>query len=130
MACTGQQVGGWAGGGGGGGGRGFGGGRNPLVIDEDALKAVARTTGGEYYRAENADELTLTLGDLPSHVTVARTNVDVASWFAGGGGLLVVLAVGFSLWWNRVRTPVPRQPPPSCSRFVRLPSSGMDPRKH
>lgn len=33
-------------------------------------------------------------------------NVDVASWFAGGGGLLVVLAVGLSLWWNRVRTPV------------------------
>ncbi len=107
MACTGQQAGSWAGGGGGfggGGGRGFGGGRNPLVIDEDALKTVAKTTGGEYYRAQNADQLTLALGDLPSHVTVARKNVDVASWFAGGGGLLIVLAVGLSLWWNRVRT--------------------------
>lgn len=106
MACTGQQAGGWAGGGGGG-GRGFGGGRNPLVIDEAALKAVAKTTGGEYYRAVNSDELTLALGDLPSHVTVARKDVDVASWFAGGGGLLVLLAVGLSLWWNRVRTPAP-----------------------
>jgi Ca-activated chloride channel family protein len=105
MACTGQQAGGWAGGGGGGGGRGFGGGRSPLVIDEDALKGVARTTGGEYYRAENADQLTEALGDLPSHVTVARKNVDIASWFAGGGGLLIVSALGLSLWWNRVRTP-------------------------
>ncbi|MGI3785284.1 MAG: vWA domain-containing protein [Janthinobacterium lividum] len=105
MACTGQQAGGWAGGGGGAYGGGFGGGgRSPLVIDEDALEEVAKTTGGEYYRAESADQLTLALRDLPSHVTVARKNVDVASWFAGGGGLLVVLAVGLSLWWSRVRT--------------------------
>ena len=101
MSCTGQQAGGWAGGGGG--GRGFGGGRSPLVIDEDALKEVATTTGGEYYRAESSDQLTEALGDLPSHVTVARKNVDVASWFAGGGGLLIVSAIGLSLWWNRVR---------------------------
>ena len=111
MACTGQQAGGWAGGGGGGGygrggyGGGGGGGRSPLVIDEDALESVARTTGGTYYRAENADQLADALGDLPTHVTVVRKDVDVASWFAGGGGLLVVLALGLSLWWNRVRTP-------------------------
>ena len=108
MSCTGQQAGSWAGGGGYGGyggGRGSGGGRSPLVIDEDALKAVAKTTGGQYYRAENADQLTDALGDLPSHVTVARENVDVASWFAGAGGLLIASALGLSLWWNRVRTP-------------------------
>ena len=109
MACTGQQAGGWAGGGGfgggrfgGGGGRGFGG-RSPLVIDEDGLRSVAETTGGAYYRAENADQLADALGDLPSHVTVVRQDVDVASWFAGAGGLLVVLALGLSLWWDRAR---------------------------
>jgi Ca-activated chloride channel family protein len=37
---------------------------------------------------------------------VVRKNVDVASWFAGGGGLLVALALGLSLWSNRVRTPL------------------------
>ncbi len=107
MACTGQQAGGWAGGGYGGGG-GFGrerSGRSPLVIDEDALKQVATTTGGQYYRAQNADQLAEALGDLPSHVTVVRRDVDVASWFAGLGGLLVVAALGLSLWWDRVRTP-------------------------
>jgi Ca-activated chloride channel family protein len=111
MACTGQQAGGWAGGGGGygGGGGGFGGygggggGRNPLVIDEDALKSVAKTTGGEYYRAESADQLQQALGDLPSHVTVVTKKVDVANWFAGAGGLFVAVALGLSLWWNRVR---------------------------
>jgi len=106
MACTGQQAGSWAGGQGGGGGR-WGGGRNPRVIDEDALQAVAEATGGQYYKAESAAQLQEALGDLPSQVTVAKMNVDVASWFAGAGGLLVTLALGLSLWWNRVRTSRP-----------------------
>ena len=110
MACTGQQAGGWAGGGGWGGGGRPGGGRSPLIIDEEGLQAVAKTTGGQYYRAESADQLQKALGDLPSQVTVAKKHVDVASWFAGAGGLLVVVALGLSLWWNRVRTPrSPRQ---------------------
>ena len=107
MACTGQQAGGWAGGGGGGGG-GWGGGRggrSPLVIDEESLRTVAETTGGQYYRAESAVQLQDALGDLPSHVTVVKKQVDVASWFAGAGGLLVAVAVGLALWWNRVRRP-------------------------
>jgi Ca-activated chloride channel family protein len=100
MACTGRQAGGWAGGGGWG-GRG---GRSPLVIDEESLQSVAETTGGQYYRAESAVQLQDALGDLPSQVTVAKKRVDVASWFAGAGGLLVAVAVGLSLWWNRVRS--------------------------
>ncbi|GGL98754.1 vWA domain-containing protein [Nakamurella endophytica] len=114
MACTGAQVEGYAGGGGGYGGGGyggggyggggFGGGRNPLVIDEPALQQVADVTGGRYYRAENADQLSGALADLPHHVTVAHRQVDVASWFAGAGGLLLAVALALSLWWGRVRT--------------------------
>jgi Ca-activated chloride channel homolog len=110
MACTGQQAGGWAGGGGPGGGFGGGagaGGRNPRVIDEGSLQAVAEITGGQYYKAENAVQLQDALDDLPSQVVVARKHVDIASWFAGAGGLLVALAIGLSLWWNRVRAPRP-----------------------
>ena len=76
-----------------------------MVIDEDALKGVAETTGGQYYRAENAGQLQEALGDLPSHITVVTQHVDVASWFAAAGGLLVAAALALSLWWNRVRTP-------------------------
>jgi Ca-activated chloride channel family protein len=110
MACTGRQAGGWAGGGGWGGGRPGGGGRSPLVIDEEGLQAVAKSTGGQYYRAESADQLQDALGDLPSQVTVARKHVDIASWFAGAGGLLVAIAVGLSLWWSRVHMPPPSPP--------------------
>jgi Ca-activated chloride channel homolog len=104
MACTGKQAGNWAGGGLGG---GFGGrgGRSPRIIDEDNLQAIAETTGGQYYKAESADQLQEALGDLPSQVAVVKKHVDIASWFAGAGGLLVAVAVGLSLWWNRVRAP-------------------------
>lgn len=105
MSCTGQQAGGWPGGGGGyGGGWGGGrGGRNPLIIDEAALRDVAEVTGGQYYRAESADQLQEALADLPSHVTVTTEHIDIASWFAAAGGLLVITALALSLWWNRVR---------------------------
>jgi Ca-activated chloride channel homolog len=104
MACTGKQAGSWAGGGLGG-GFGRGGGRNPRIIDEPNLKAIAETTGGQYYKAESADQLQEALSDLPSHVAVVKKHIDIASWFAGAGGLLVAGAIGLSLWWNRVRTP-------------------------
>jgi len=104
MACTGKQAGSWAGGGLGG-SFGRGGGRNPRIIDEPNLQAIAETTGGQYYKAESADQLQEALDDLPRHVTVVKKHVDVASWFAGAGGLIVAVAIGLSLWWNRVRTP-------------------------
>ena len=113
MACTGKQAGSWAGGGLGGGGLGGGGlggggfgrggGRSPRIIDEPNLQAIAKTTGGQYYKAESADQLQEALGDLPNHVTMVKKHIDIASWFAGAGGLFVVVAIGLSLWWNRVR---------------------------
>jgi Ca-activated chloride channel family protein len=104
MACTGKQAGSWAGGGWGG-GFGRAGGRSPRIIDEPNLQAVAKITGGQYYKAESADQLQDALGDLPSRVTVVKKHLDIASWFAGAGGFLVAVAMGLSLWWNRVRAP-------------------------
>ena len=80
-------------------------GRNPRVIDEATLQAVAEITGGQYYKAESADQLQEALGVLPGQLTMVNKHVDIASWFAGAGGLLVAVAVGLSLWWNRVRAP-------------------------
>ena len=72
---------------------------------------MAKTTGGQYYRAQNADQLQVALGDLPSHITVAHKEIDLAAWFAGIGGLIIAVAVGLSLWWNRIR--IPRRRPAS-----------------
>jgi Ca-activated chloride channel homolog len=87
-----------------GGGRGGGfGGRGPLVADDDTLERVAATTGGRFYKAQNADQLQDALSDLPRTITVTHEDKDLAAWFAGLGGLLIAAAVGLSLWWNRVR---------------------------
>ena len=108
LVCDSSQVGGGGTfGGSGAGGFGYSGGRdggvNPLVIDEAALQQVATITGGKYYRAVDAGQLDSALKALPSTITVVHKHVDVADRFAAIGGLLIALAIGLSLWWNRVR---------------------------
>jgi Ca-activated chloride channel family protein len=83
---------------------GFGRGRYQ-VIDEPTLKEVAKTTGGEYFKAENAKALSDVLLDLPSSIVVQREKMEITFWFALAGAALVLVAVGLAAWWNRA---VPR----------------------
>jgi Ca-activated chloride channel family protein len=114
MVCDSSQIGDAAGGGRFGGGGPFGGGpfgggggpfggRNPLVADDAALRQVAATTGGQFYKAKDAGQLQGALAELPRAITVTHEHRDLAAWFAGIGGLLIAAAVALSLWWNRVR---------------------------
>jgi Ca-activated chloride channel homolog len=98
LVCDGPQFGGF-------GGLGFGGGRNPLVADDAALKRIAGTTGATFYRAQNAGQLQDALAGLPGTFTIIHKRLDIAAWFAGAGGLLIATAVALSLWWNRTRRP-------------------------
>lgn len=107
--CTSDQVNGDPFGGGRGFGGGFGGGRGgrqPLEIDEDALNQVADVTGGEYYQAKDAGQLTEVLMDLPSDIELQRRDMEITVWFALGGALLVLAAVGLAQWWGRAVVPV------------------------
>jgi Ca-activated chloride channel family protein len=104
MMCTANQVGTDGAFGGGfprGGFGGYGRGGRNQDIDEDALQKVADTTGGRYFRAEDADQLTGVLGDLPREIGLHRENVEITVWFVLAGALLVFTGVGLSLWWNR-----------------------------
>jgi Ca-activated chloride channel family protein len=101
LVCSNSQFGGFGGGGYGG---GFGG-RNPLVADHDALRKIASITGGRFYRAQNSDQLKAALGNLSGTFTIIREHRDIASWFAGFGGLFIAAALALSLWWNRTRQP-------------------------
>ncbi|MEW9553645.1 VWA domain-containing protein [Nonomuraea sp. NPDC050783] len=106
MVCDSSQLDsrGFTWGGGFGGRGGFDrGGRNVRLIDEPALRQIARTTGGSYHRAENADQLQDALDALPGTFTVVHERVDTAAAFAGAGALLVAAALSLSLWWNRSR---------------------------
>jgi Ca-activated chloride channel family protein len=121
LACSSDQFGGFGG--------GFGGGRggaegNPFLADYGALMQISRTTGGTFYRAQDADQLATALARLPAAFTIVRKHIDIASWFAAIGGLVIVAAVALSLWWNRTqRTPVPGtkdrgQLPPQIGRVT------------
>src|SRR5579859_2418400 len=115
LACSSDQFGGFAGGGYGG---GFGGGNtgagNPFLADYNALMQISRTTGGTFYRAQDASQLSSALARLPAAFTIVRRHLDLASWFAAAGGLLIAAAVALSLWWNRTR-----RGPPTASRTAR-----------
>jgi Ca-activated chloride channel family protein len=64
---------------------------------------ISRTTGGSFYRAQDAGQLSSALNHLPAAFTIVRKHLDLASWFAAAGGLLIAAAVALSLWWNRTR---------------------------
>jgi Ca-activated chloride channel family protein len=101
LVCDSSQVDGMGGGGFGGFG-GFGG-RSPLIADNGTLKQIAHTTGGTFYRAQNAGQLQAALNDLPHTFTLVHKQLDLSAWFATAGGLLAAAAVALSLWWSRVR---------------------------
>ena len=109
--CTAQQLGGEGlsdgsfGGNNGFGGGGIGGGggniRPFLVVDEPTLREVARVTGGRYYKAEDANQLRKVFDGLPKQVVLQKRKVELSAVFAGLGAILVALATGLSLFWNR-----------------------------
>jgi Ca-activated chloride channel family protein len=102
MVCTSDQLGGGLFDGPPGGfGGGLGpGGRNFLVVDEQALQTVARTTGGEYFKASDADQLQGVLNDLPKHVDVQERDVEVSVAFAGLAALVLLLGLGLAGRWT------------------------------
>jgi Ca-activated chloride channel family protein len=104
MVCTADQVSGGDSAFGGfprGGGGGFGGSRRYQEIDEDALNKVADVTGGRYFRAQDADQLSDVLGNLPRDIGLHKENVEITVWFVLAGVLLAFTGVGLALWWNR-----------------------------
>jgi Ca-activated chloride channel family protein len=111
MVCTPQQLGAGAfddsafgGMGGVGGGIGAlppGARRQFLVIDEPTLRQVAAMTGGEFYRAEDADQLRTVFDELPRDVALQERDVEISVGFAVAGALLALTAIVLSLRWNR-----------------------------
>lgn len=98
MACTTDQLGGpFEGPGRGGGGLGGPGGGRYLLVDEDALRTVATTSGGEYFKATDAEQLNTVLADLPKHVTVEQQDVEVSAGFAGLAAALLLAGLWLSL---------------------------------
>lgn len=73
-------------------------------LDEDALKKIAATTHGEYFRAATAAELQKIYGTLSARLAVEKQRpTEVTAIFAGIGAALAMGAALLSLlWFNRI----------------------------
>ncbi|HEX9040111.1 MAG TPA: VWA domain-containing protein [Trebonia sp.] len=106
LACGGGQFGAFRGNFTGAGG--IGGGGNSLEADYGALIQISHATGGTFFRAQDASQLSRALAKLPAAFSVIRERVDIAAGFATLGGLLIAVAVALSLWQGRPRGAVAR----------------------
>lgn len=110
LVCTSEQLGsdvfsggfgsfgGPGGGFGGGGGGGF---RRFLLLDEDTLQGMADLTGGQYFRAENAEQLFDIFVDLPSEIVLQNEFLEISAVFMILGAMFVFFAAALSFKWHR-----------------------------
>jgi Ca-activated chloride channel family protein len=65
------------------------------------LQAVADLTGGDYFRAESAEQLYDVFVDLPTQIVLQNETLEISVLFTALGAFFALLAVSLSLWWNR-----------------------------
>lgn len=70
-------------------------------VDEVTLQKVAETTGAEFFRATNADDLAVIYQHLSSKFTLERRDTEISALMAALAGVLVLLAMGLSMRWFR-----------------------------
>jgi Ca-activated chloride channel homolog len=68
-------------------------------LDEAALQQVSQVTGGTYFSAGNAQDLTKVYADLASRLVVKPQLIELTALFAAGATLLLVLGAVASLAW-------------------------------
>lgn len=76
---------------------GFGFNRTP---DRRTLRAIARTTGGEYFAARSAKALTSAYSDLGSRLGRSERRTEVTFLFVAAAALGLVAATGLSRLWQ------------------------------
>jgi Ca-activated chloride channel homolog len=80
------------------GGFGFGGGFNRSP-DRETLRAIARTTGGEYFSARSAEALSSAYHDLGSRIGRAERQTEVTFLFLAAAGVALAAAAGAARFW-------------------------------
>jgi len=91
----GGAFGGFGGLGGGGGGAAF-----RRGIDEETLKQVADTTGGQYYSAESAGDLQQVFEHLPTYLITKHEVLELSAGFAAVAAILAALGVLLGQAWR------------------------------
>jgi Ca-activated chloride channel family protein len=78
-------------------------GPTPVPVNEAALEALARQTGGQALDAASVEELSEVYAELGRSVRVQTEQVEIGDWFAGATILILGLAgLGSLLWFGRL----------------------------
>jgi Ca-activated chloride channel homolog len=92
--------------------------RVAVPVNHEQLQGIAEGTGGSYYAAASAEELSSVYRDLGSQIGYTIERREVTTWFVGTGLLLAFAAAAASLVWsNRLLGT-----PPTLAGPVRQPS--------
>ncbi len=70
------------------------------AIDEETLTAVAEATGGEYYLAENAQQLIEVFAELPTDLITSHEVVEISVVFTAVAVVLIGLAILLGQAWR------------------------------
>lgn len=68
-------------------------------LDEATLKQVAQITGGTYYNAQSARDLSKIYSSLDPQVVIKPEKIEVTALFAGASAALLLLGGLLSLFW-------------------------------
>jgi Ca-activated chloride channel family protein len=71
-----------------------------VPVDHDKLRQIADGTGGSYYAAASAEELSSVYRDLGSQIGYTTERREITTWFVGIGLLFAFAAAGVSLAWS------------------------------
>ncbi len=84
-------------------------------LDEETLKAVANITGGDYFHAGSAADLSKVYEGLNAKFALERQETEVSALFSAAAALLLIVAAILSLsWFHRGPAAIARTraPPP------------------
>lgn len=71
------------------------------AVDERTLQAMALITEGEFFKAENAEQLAGIYDQLSTQFELERSRTEVSALFAGVSALFVLMASLLSVYWFR-----------------------------
>jgi Ca-activated chloride channel homolog len=70
-----------------------------VPVDNEALQSIARTTGGQFFRAENRLELRSVFDSLGFRLAYRTEPRPITEWFVGAALALAILTAALSLTW-------------------------------
>ena len=71
----------------------------PVPPDDPALRAIADATGGRFFQAVSASELTDVYRTIGRSVTTTRELQDLTAWFVAAALILILVASALALAW-------------------------------